>query len=325
MKIEKPKRLRKLPPYLFLEIDKIKKKAIEDGLDVGDLGIGDPDMQTLKPVVDEMARAIRNPEYHRYPLGSGMRDFRNAAAAWFARRFGVQLDSGSEVLCIIGSKEGIGHAPLAYIDAGDTVLVPDPGYPVYNAGTIFAGGIPYVMPLLEKNNFLPDLKVIPPQVLKKAKLMFINYPNNPTSAVAGLDFYRKVVAFAKKHNIMVCSDAAYSEVYYGGKKPVSFLQVKCAKEVGVECHSLSKTFNMTGWRVGFCAGNGEMISLLASVKGNLDSGVFHAIQKAGIKALSLPQNHTDRLRAVYKRRRDVLSGTVGGRIPKAKIPSLTSL
>ncbi len=306
MKIERAERLKKLPPYLFIEIDKMKRKAKEDGMDLVDLGIGDPDLPTLKPIIEEMQKEIWDAGNHQYPLGSGLKDFRVAAAAWYKRRFGGDFDPETEVMALIGSKEAIGHLPLAFINPGDVVLIPDPGYPVYNAGTIFAEGVPYIMPLLEENNFLPDFDKIPAGILKKAKLMFINYPNNPTAAIAPVSFYEKVAAFAKKNNIIVCHDAAYSEMFYDGTKTMSFFNAAGAREVGIEMFSFSKTFNMTGWRLGYAIGNKELIAGLASVKGNLDSGQFHAIQRAGIAALNLPDKWTDELRLTYEKRRNVL-------------------
>ena len=306
MKIEVAERLKKLPPYLFIEIDKMKRKAREEGVDIIDLGIGDPDLPTLQPIIEEMQKEIWDAKNHQYPLGSGLKDFRTAVTDWYKKRFDVDFDSDTEAMALIGSKEAIGHLPLAFINTGDVVLIPDPGYPVYNAGTIFAEGVPYIMPLLEKNGFLPDLDIIPAGILKKAKLMFINYPNNPTAAVAPNSFFDKVTAFAKNNNIIVCHDAAYSEMYYEGKKVSSFFNAKGSKDVGIEMHSFSKTFNMTGWRLGYAVGHKDLIAGLASIKGNLDSGQFHAIQRAGIKALNLPEKWTDDLRKIYEARRNVL-------------------
>jgi len=306
MKVRIADRLKKLPPYLFIEIDKMKKKAQEEGVDIIDLGIGDPDLPTFTPIIDKMSEEIKKAENHRYPLGTGLKDFKISVAKWYEKRFNVPLSPNDEVLALIGSKEGIGHIPLSFINPGDLVLVPDPGYPVYKGGVIFAGGIPYIMPLLEENNYLPSLKRIPIKVLKKAKMIFLNYPNNPTSSVATKEFFEEVIYFAKKYNIIVCHDAAYSEVYYDGVKPISFLEIKGSKDVGVEFHSFSKTFNMTGWRIGWVVGNKEIISGLAKIKENLDSGVFHAIQRAAITALNLPDEFTDNLRKTYQERRDCL-------------------
>ncbi len=306
MKIELSNKLKKLPPYLFIEIDKMKKKARDEGVDIINLGIGDPDLPTLKPVIDEMAKEIYKPENHQYPLGSGLLDFKKAVAAWYKERYSVELEAATETMALIGSKEGIGHIHLAFINPGDVVLCPDPGYPVYNAGTVFAEGEPYFMPLLEENGFMPDYAKIPVDIVKRAKLLFINYPNNPTAAVATRKFFEDTIAFALKNNIIVCHDAAYSEVYYDGQRPLSFMQVEGSKEVGIEFHSFSKTFNMTGWRLGYAVGNKDVLAGLAAVKENLDSGVFHAVQRAGIAALQLPIKWTDELRSVYQKRRDTL-------------------
>jgi LL-diaminopimelate aminotransferase len=235
-----------------------------------------------------------------------MVSFRGAVAGWYKRRFHVTLDPASEVLTLIGSKEGIGHVPLAFVDPGDVVLVPSPGYPVYPVGTSFAGGVPHIMPLTKQNGFLPDLDAIPQDVARKAKLMWLNSPNNPTSVVMSKEYFTRVVEFARAHRIIVCHDAAYSEIFYDGKRPASFLEIDGAKEVGVEFHSLSKTYNMTGWRLGFAVGNGEVLAGLGKVKSNLDSGVFQAIQEAGITAINLDDSITDGLRKTYQERRDVL-------------------
>ncbi len=299
-------RIKALPPYLFAAIDEMKRKAIARGMDIINLGIGDPDLPTPPAIVERLARAAAEPKNHQYPSYEGLASFRQAVADWYKRRFGVPLNPADEVLTLIGSKEGIGHVPLAFVDPGDVVLVPSPGYPVYPVATGFAGGTPYVMPLRKAHGFLPDLRAIPVEVARKAKLMFLNSPNNPTSAVAGKDFFQRVVAFAQEHQIIVCHDAAYSEVYYDGQRPASFLESDGAKAVGIEFHSLSKTFNMTGWRLGFAVGNSQVLAGLGKVKSNLDSGVFQAVQEAGITALSLEADVTDRIRAVYQERRDVL-------------------
>lgn len=305
MQIQYAERIRTLPPYLFAAIDQMKREALLKGADLIDLSIGDPDIPTPSHIVDAMKKAVEKPEHHRYPSYEGMLSYRKAVADWYKERFNVELDPEKEVISLIGSKEGIGHIPLAFIDPGDIVLVPSPGYPVYPVGTKFAGGIPYFMPLKEENGFLPDIDSIPEDVCKKAKLIFINYPNNPTSACAGTDFYKKVIEFANKHNIIVCHDAAYSEVYYE-EKPISFMEIDGAKEVGIEFHSLSKTYNMTGWRIGFAVGNKDILSGLGKVKTNLDSGVFQAIQEAGIVALKTEDSILKQIRNVYKERRDIL-------------------
>ena len=304
--IEPAGRIKTLPPYLFAAIDEMKKKAIARGVDIINLGIGDPDLPTPAPIVERMRQEAGNPKHHQYPSYEGMLSFRLAVADWYKRRFGVSLDTADEVLALIGSKEGIGHVPLAFVDPGDVVLVPSPGYPVYPVGTSFAGGTSYMMPLTKANHFLPDLQAIPRDVARKAKLMFLNYPNNPTSVTAGRDFFTRVVEFANEHKIIVCHDAAYSEVYYDGRKPASFLEADGAKEVGVEFHSLSKTFNMTGWRIGFAVGNKQVLAGLGKVKSNLDSGVFQAVQEAGIVGLRDGDALAEGIRAVYQERRDAL-------------------
>ena len=304
--IELAKRVRDLPPYLFAAIDKMKQGAIKKGVDLIDLSIGDPDIPTPKHIVQRMKKAVENPAHHRYPSYEGMLSFRQAVADWYKRRFNVSLNPRTEVLSLIGSKEGIGHIPLAFINPGDVVLVPSPGYPVYPVATLFAGGKAHIMPLIKKNNFLPDLKAIPVSILKKTKLMFINYPNNPTAAVADRGFYKDVIDFAVKNNIIVCHDAAYSEIYYGGQRPLSFLQIPGAKEVGIEFHSLSKTYNMTGWRIGFAVGNEKVLAGLGKIKTNLDSGIFQAVQEAGIEALTTNDLVLKKIRNTYQERRDIL-------------------
>lgn len=305
-KFEYAHRVKNLPPYLFASIDRMKQEALSRGVDLIDLSIGDPDIPTPAHIVDAMKKAVDNPAHHRYPSYEGMLSFREAVANWYRSRFNVSIDPRTEVLSLIGSKEGIGHIPLAFVNPGDLVLVPSPGYPVYPVATLFAGGQSHIMPLLEANNFLPDFSVIPESVLRRAKLMFINYPNNPTSAVTHAGFYEEVIRFAKKFNIIVCHDAAYSEIYYDGKRPMSFLQTDGAKEVGIEFHSLSKTYNMTGWRIGFAVGHREVIAGLGKIKTNLDSGVFQAIQEAAIVALGTGEETLSRIRETYQARRDAL-------------------
>jgi LL-diaminopimelate aminotransferase len=303
---ELAKRVRHLPPYLFASIDKMKQKAIDKGVDLIDLSIGDPDMPTPSHIVNAMKKAVQKPANHRYPSYEGMFSFREAVSRWYKKRFGVKLDAQTEVLSLIGSKEGIGHIPLAFINPGETVLVPSPGYPVYATGTLFAGGKSFFMPLREENDFLPDLTVIPKNVLKKAKLIFLNYPNNPTSATASLQFYKDIVKIALKYNIIVCHDASYTEIYYEVKKPLSFIQIPGAKDTGIEFHSLSKTYNMTGWRIGFAVGNRDVLSGLGKIKTNLDSGVFQAIQEAAIFALDTDDTVLSIIRKTYQERRDTL-------------------
>ncbi|RLB10964.1 MAG: LL-diaminopimelate aminotransferase [Deltaproteobacteria bacterium] len=320
---EKAERLKKLPPYLFKELDRKRDEAISKGVDVIDLGVGDPDLPTPEPVVEEMKRAVQDSKNHRYPSYVGMIEFRKAVAEWYKNRFGVSLDPENEVLSLIGSKEGIAHFPLAFVNPGDIVLVPTPAYPVYNISTIFAGGTSFFMPLLEENHFLPDLSSIPTQIAEKAKIMFINYPNNPTSAVADKDFFKEVVEFAKKYGIIVCHDAAYTEISFDGYVPPSILEVDGAKEVAVEFHSLSKTYNMTGWRIGFAVGNAELISALGAVKSNIDSGVFQAVQIAAIRALRLDRSWIKETVDIYKKRRDLLVEALNNIGLKVKPPKAT--
>lgn len=329
---ERASRIKHLPPYLFASIDEMKQKAIAQGTDLIDLSIGDPDIPTPSKIVKAMKKAVENPVNHRYPSYEGMLSYREAVARWYKRRFNVKLDPETEVLSLIGSKEGIGHIPLAFVNPGDIVLVPSPGYPVYPVGTLFAGGESYMMPLKEENNFLPDLSAIPKKVLVKAKLIFINYPNNPTSVVAPWKFHKEVIEVAKKYNIIVCHDASYTEIYYDDKRPLSFMQIPGSKDAGIEFHSLSKTYNMTGWRIGFAVGNKEVLAGLGKVKTNLDSGVFQAIQEAAIVALDIDNSILSRIRKTYQKRRDILySGLkkLGMRLVKpnatfyiwAKVPS----
>ena len=299
-------RLNSLPPYLFVEIDRAKRKAISEGKDIIDLGIGHPAEGSPKEVIDSLYKAIQDSKNHHYPLDQGTSGFRNKIIDWYEKRFGVKLDPDKEVLALIGSKEGIAHMPLAFINKGDVSLVPDPCYPPYRSGTILAGGSVYNMPLLEENNFLPDLNKIDNRTLKKARILYINYPNNPTSSVCDKGFFEDVVLFAKKHNLIVAHDAAYSEIAFDGYKPGSFLKVAGAKDVGVEFHSVSKTCNMTGWRIGFVSGNEKIVSGIAKVKSNIDSGVFTALQCAGITALDIAEKHLERMNKVYQERRDAL-------------------
>jgi LL-diaminopimelate aminotransferase len=306
IKIELADRVKSIPPYLFATIDKMKHEALAKGVDVIDLSIGDPDIPTPQHIVAAMQAAVAKPEHHQYPSYEGMLSFRAAVADWYRTRFNVTLDPRTEVLSLIGSKEGIGHVTLAFVNPGDVVLVPSPGYPVYPVGTLFAGGQSYLMPITEQNGYLPDLKNIPEDILKRAKLMYLNYPNNPTSTCAPKSFFEEAVAFANKYNIIVCHDAAYSEVYFENKRPASFLEVDGAKEVGIEFHSLSKTYNMTGWRIGFAVGNAAVLAGLGKIKSNLDSGVFQAVQEASIAALKTDENILAGLRHIFQERRDVM-------------------
>jgi len=306
MQIEKAKRIEQIPPYLFAEIDKKKEEMRQKGMDLIDLGIGDPDLPTPKPIIERLKKAAEDPRNHRYPSYEGMIEFRTAVAKWYERRFRVKLNPKTEVLSLIGSKEGIAHIPLAFVNPGDYVLVPSPGYPVFRVSTLFAGGTPYFLPLRKENGFLPNLSEIPKGVAEKAKLLFINYPNNPTSAVAEKPFFEEVVAFAERYQIIVCHDAAYSEIAFDGYQPLSFFEVNGSKEVGIEFHSLSKTFNMTGWRIGFVVGHSEIVAGLGRVKTNIDSGLFQAIQEAGTEALNHLDTPLPEIIKTYERRRDVM-------------------
>jgi len=295
-----------LPPYLFLEIDKAKRQARAEGRDIIDLGIGDPDQPTPKFIIDALAQAALDPANHRYALDQGMPVLRASIADWYKKRFNVKLDPGTEILPLIGSKEGIAHFPLAFLNPGDIALIPDPCYPPYKGGTIFAGGKPYLMPLKQEYGFLPDLKSIPRSARAKAKIIYVNYPNNPTGACASDEFYAQLIEFAAKNKLIIVSDVAYSEMAYDGYKPRSLLEFPGASGVTIEFHSLSKTYNMTGWRVGWACGNPELVSGLAKVKSNIDSGIFSALQLAGVAALNAGPGHIQEMCALYQQRRDIL-------------------
>ncbi|MGC8766558.1 MAG: LL-diaminopimelate aminotransferase [Brevinematia bacterium] len=301
--------LSKLPKYLFAEIDELKNDVASKGVDIIDLSIGDPDLPTPSPIIEALYEAARDPKNHKYPSYSGMIEFRKAASEWVLRRFGVEFDPKDEVIALIGSKEGIAHIHWAFLEPGDYSIVPDPGYPVYNSATILAGATPYKVPLKEDNNFFPDFKTIPHEVLSKAKLMFINYPNNPTSATATYEKLEEAVWFAKRNEIILCSDLAYSEIYQGDEKPISIFNVPGAKDIAIEFHSLSKTFNMTGWRIGFAVGNKDIVKGLLGVKSNVDSGVFNAIQYAGIRALQQDmEKYAEENRKIISRRKELMKG-----------------
>lgn len=329
------KKIQALPPYLFLEIDKAKRQARAQGRDIIDLGIGDPDQPTPQFIIDALSKAAQDPANHRYALDQGMPALRNAISNWYQRRFNVSLNTESEVLPLIGSKEGIAHFPLAFLNSNDLSLVPDPCYPPYKGGTILAGGKVHLMPLLESNSFMPDLDKISFITRKKAKIIFVNYPNNPTNACASDDFYKKLIKFATQNKIIIISDVAYSEMVYDGYKPRSLLEFPGAREVTIEFHSLSKTYNMTGWRIGWACGNAQLVSALAKVKSNLDSGIFSALQLAAVAALEGPQDYLKSMCDLYQQRRDILIeglNTLGWKAlkPKAtfyvwiKIPSKES-
>lgn len=297
-------RMDRVPPYLFVEISRKIAEKKAQGIDVISFGIGDPDIPTPASVVDRLRDTALDTPNHRYPETDGLPEFRQAVADWYQRRFGITVRPDEETLPLIGAKEGIGHAALCFIEPGDIALVPDPGYPVYSVGTWFAGGECHWMPLLEENGWLPDLDAIPEDAARKAKVIWLNYPNNPTGAIADGDYFAKVVEFAKAYDIAVLHDASYSEVAFDGYRPVSFLETPGAMDVGVEFHSLSKSYNMTGWRLGMAVGNADIISALMVVKSNLDSGVPNAIQYMGIEAMALSQDDIDARNGVYERRRD---------------------
>jgi LL-diaminopimelate aminotransferase len=299
-------RLDLIPPYLFKAIDDKKAEVKARGVDIIDLGVGDPDLPTPRFIIDRMIEAVQDPRTHRYPAYSGMSQFREAVARWYQGRFGVDLDPAAEVLTLIGSKEGIAHLPLGINNLEDINIMTSPGYPVYQIGTLFAGGYCHFMPLTKENQFLPDLDHVPPLVARDAKALFFNYPNNPTAAVADAAFFAKMVDFCKEYNLIAVHDAAYTELAYDGLKPSSFLEVPGAKEIGIEFHSLSKTYNMTGWRLGMAVGNADVLAALGTIKSNIDSGVFDAIQLAGIAALDSDQSCVRENCAIFQERRDIL-------------------
>ncbi len=300
------RRIENLKPYLFVEINKKIAEKKAKGEEIVSFAIGDPDMPTPAHVINSLCQAARDPANHRYPESEGMPELHKAIADWYKKRFSVDIDPATEVLPLIGSKEGIGHIAFCFIDPGDIALVPDPAYPVYSIGTELAGGRPYYLPLREISGFLPGFDGIRDDILQKTKVLWINYPNNPTGAVADLAFFNRVVEFARKHNILVCHDGPYSEVAFDGYQPVSFMQAEGAKEIGIEFHSLSKTYNMTGWRIGMAVGNTQAIGALRTLKSNLDSGIPQAIQRMAIEALSGPQDVVAEHNGVYQRRRDLI-------------------
>lgn len=310
--LKKTKRLSQLPPYLFTQLDKEKGKLKKEGWDLIDFGIGDPNLPTPLPIVNRLIQACQNPKNHRYPSYEGLISFREAASKWYQKRFRVTLDPHTEVIALIGSKEGIAHICLGLLNPGDIALIPDPAYPVYRAGVILAGGKPFYLPLREENGFLPVLDAIPEDIARSSKILWVNYPNNPTTATVTIDFFRQLIDFAQKFNLIICHDLAYSEISFNGYQPPSLLQVKEGKEVGIEFHSLSKSFNMTGWRIGFAVGNAEIIQILREVKTNIDSGVFQAVQEAGIEALQIDDKVTQEIKKVYQKRRDLLVNGLQG-------------
>ena len=300
------KRIQKLPPYLFAEISHKVAEKRSQGVDVISFGIGDPDLPTPEHIIESLREASLDPANHRYPETEGLPELRQAIAGWYERRFRVLLEPEREVLPLIGSKEGIGHIALCFIEQGDVALVPDPGYPVYAMGTLLAGGEAYYLPLREEDGFLPDLEAVPGEVLRRARVLWLNYPNNPTGALADIAFFERAAAFGREHGLAVLHDGPYSEVAFDGYAPPSFLEAEGAREVGIEFHSLSKSYNMTGWRIGMATGNAESIDALMRVKSNLDSGIPQAIQRMAIAALEGPQDCIAEQNAVYQRRRDRL-------------------
>ncbi|MCS7234855.1 MAG: LL-diaminopimelate aminotransferase [Armatimonadota bacterium] len=299
-------RLQRVPPYLFADLDRRTEELQRKGVDVISLAVGDPDLPTPDHVVEAMRKAVEDPATHRYPPYAGTSGFRTAVAEWYLRRFGVRLDPERQVLALIGSKEGLAHLPWALLNPGDVALVPDPGYPVYRVATLLADGVPRPLPLRPALGFLPDLTEVPTEVARRARLLFLNYPNNPTAATAEVDFFAEVVRFAREFDVVVVHDNSYSEIAYDGYRPPSFLQAPGALEVGVEYHSLSKTYCMTGWRLGWVCGQAEVVAALAKLKTNLDSGVFVAVQRAGEAALRGPDEPVRDRVATFQARRDLL-------------------
>jgi LL-diaminopimelate aminotransferase len=300
------RRMENLQPYLFVEINKKIAEKRAKGEEVINFAVGDPDIATPPHIIEELRKTAQDPVNHRYPESAGLSELRRSMADWYQKRFSITLDPATEVLPLIGSKEGIGHIAFCFIDPGDVALVPDPGYPVYSFGTQMAGGRPFYLQLKEENGFLPDFRGIKDFILEKTRLLWINYPNNPTGAVAGLDFFNRVVEFANNNNILVCHDGPYSEVAYDNYQPPSFLQAEGAKDVGIEFHSLSKTYNMTGWRIGMAVGNATAIGALKTFKSNIDSGIPQAIQHMAIAALNGTQACISEHNAIYQRRRDLI-------------------
>ncbi|QLA16222.1 LL-diaminopimelate aminotransferase [Desulfolutivibrio sulfoxidireducens] len=306
------KRVATLPPYLFAEIDRLKAEVKAQGMDIISLGIGDPDLPTPDFIIEALYASAKKPKNHQYPSYTGLLSFRKAVADWYQTRFGVGLDPENEVVSLIGSKEGIAHFPLAFIDPGDLALIASPNYPVYPVATGFAGGEAKILPLTPENDFLPDLAAISDADWERAKVFFVNYPNNPTAASAPREFYEKLVKKARETGTILVSDAAYTELYYDeAKRPLSILEIAGARDVAIEFHSLSKTYNMTGWRIGMAVGNESLVKGLGKIKENVDSGIFQAVQEAGVAALTHGEPHAASARAIYKERRDVAVAALG--------------
>jgi LL-diaminopimelate aminotransferase len=303
-------RLSKIPPYLFAEIDRKVQEKKRAGIDVISLGIGDPDLPTPQRIVHVLQEAAADPANHRYASYFGLAELRQAIADWYGDRSGVTLDPATEILPTLGSKDGIAHVPLALVDPGDIVLAPDPGYTVYVTGAVMAGAEPHLMPLTAGNHWLPDLDAIPEDVAQRARLMWLNYPNNPTAAVAERDFLERAVAFCRRHDIILCHDAPYSEIAFDGYRPLTLFEIPGAKEIGLEFHSLSKTFNMTGWRIGWVCGRADLVALIGQLKTNIDSGIFQAVQWAAIEALSGGEQETRAACEIYARRHRLVADTL---------------
>lgn len=303
-------RLGKIPPYLFAEIDRKVQEKKRAGVDVISLGIGDPDLPTPKRIVSVLQEAAADPANHRYPSYFGLAELREAIAGWYSERSGLSLDPSTEILPTLGSKDGIAHVALALVDPGDVVLAPDPGYTVYSTGALMAGAEPYIMPLTAANHWLPDLDAIPDDIARRARLMWLNYPNNPTAAVADREFLERAVAFCTRHDIVLCHDAPYSEIAFDGYRPLTLFEIPGAKEIGLEFHSLSKTFNMTGWRIGWVCGRADLVGLIGQLKTNIDSGIFQAVQWAAIEALNGGEQETRAANEVYAKRHKLVANTL---------------
>jgi LL-diaminopimelate aminotransferase len=316
-------RLNRIPPYLFAEIDRKVQEKKKAGVDVISLGIGDPDLPTPPRIVHVLQEAAADPANHRYASYFGLAELREAIASWYGHRSGVTLDPSTEILPTLGSKDGIAHVPLALVDPGDVVLAPDPGYTVYVTGALMAGAEPYIMPLTATNHWLPDLDAIPEDVARRARLMWLNYPNNPTAAVADRDFLERAVAFCRRHDIILCHDAPYSEIAFDGYRPLTLFEIPGAKEIGLEFHSLSKTFNMTGWRIGWVCGRADLVGLIGQLKTNIDSGIFQAVQWAAIEALNGGDQDTRAACDVYARRHRLVADTFNDLGWKIKPPRAT--
>jgi LL-diaminopimelate aminotransferase len=300
------KRLSQIPTYIFAKIDKLKESLVSKGENIIDLGVGDPDFPTPKHIIEALQKAVEDPKSHGYPPYEGIPEFKQAVADWYKTRFNVDLDPKNEVISLIGSKEGIAHIFLAFLDNDDYALIPDPCYPVFRIAPLFAGGIAYPVPLLEENKFLPDLENIDKKVLKRSKMLFLNYPNNPTGAIASKGFYEYAVNFALENDLLICSDLAYSEVAFNGYKPASILEIPDAKKTAIEFHSLSKTYSITGFRIGMAVGNAEAVKALSQIKTNIDSGIYKAIQYAGVTALTSSQEKTVEYSQIFEKRRDIM-------------------